>query len=94
VQITVTQRGFVWLEHPPYTSYANDKRPVLQRLAAESSAIGNYDDALQKPGSSFLWIGEYHHLDREEVAEFVKHLQTWLATGRLNSNVPPGPTSQ
>lgn len=86
--MTVTSpgdRGFRWLEHPPYPTDRNlrDTRPVMQRLASESSALGDYDDAYDRPGSSFLWIGEHHHLNREEVAEFVAHLTVWMSTGRL-----------
>ena len=54
------------------------------RLFQESSAKGDYEDSLDRPGSSFLWIGRNHHLNREEVAEFVKHLQRWLDTGSLS----------
>lgn len=72
-------RGFEVITHPKYDE--DDNTPV--RLVQQSSAIGSYDDSWDKPGSSFLWIGEHHHLNREEVAQLVEHLQSWLATGRL-----------
>ena len=71
-----TERGFVVVEHPVYVK--GDPR-----LIQESSACGDYEDAFEKPGSSFLWIGMDHHLNREEVAELVGRMQHWLATGRL-----------
>ena len=52
-------------------------------LMQESSAIGDYDDAMDRPGSSALWIGQDHHLSREQVADMVRRLQAWLADGRL-----------
>lgn len=56
--------------------------PRKGELVAESSFIGDYPDAWEKQGSSYLWIGD-HHLCREEVQELVGYLQMWLETGRL-----------
>ncbi len=53
------------------------------RLVQCSSVVGNYEDAMQRRGTSALWIGESHHLDREEVRVLVGHLQRWLETGAL-----------
>lgn len=53
------------------------------RLVQQSSAVGPYEDSLDKPGSSYLWIGRDHHLNREEVSELVDHLKSWLETGSL-----------
>lgn len=75
-----TERGFGFVVHDPYLPGADD--PV--RIVQESSAIGRYDDALDRPGSSYLWLGEAAHLDREEVAELVAFLQRWLVTGKLS----------
>lgn len=77
MELKQTSRGFDWIEHPAYSI------GEVKRLASQSSAIGDYDDSLDRPGSSFLWIGESHHLNREEVAEFVKYLQAWLKTGSM-----------
>ena len=55
----------------------------MERVIQESSAIGDYSDALDNPGSSFLWIGEDHHLNREQVDFLVKAMQHWLDHGRL-----------
>lgn len=53
------------------------------RLLTESTMIGEHEDSLTNPGSSYLWIGSTHHLDRDEVSELINHLQTWLETKRL-----------
>lgn len=77
--VTKSNRGFEQLKHAVYV-----ERPESDdRLAAASSVIGDYPDAFERPGTSALWIGQEHHLNREEVAEFVKHLNNWLETGRL-----------
>lgn len=78
MKVTISGRGFEFLTHPAYTPPNEDKR-----LASQSSAIGDYDDAMSRPGSSFLWIGDVHHLNREEVAQFIEYLKRWLATGYL-----------
>ena len=71
-------RGFRGLEQAEYI-----EQEKVSRVVQESSAVGDYEDSLEKPGSSFLWLGEKHHLDREEVAFLVEHLSYWLETGRL-----------
>ncbi len=78
MKVTKTDRGFEWIELPRYA-----EEDVISRLVSQSSLVGHYDDAFDRPGSSYLWIGEYHHLRREQVAEFVEHLQAWLKTGSL-----------
>lgn len=78
MKLTTTDRGFNLIEHPHHPPNGTSIR-----LVQESSAIGDYDDAMDKPGSSFLWIGADHHLNREAVARLVKAMQRWLDTGRL-----------
>jgi len=56
------------------------------RLVQESSAIGDYEDSSDLPGSSYLWVGQDHHLNREEVAELINRMQHWLETGRLKAD--------
>jgi len=76
-----SDRGFRYVEHPAYTENA-----APARLVGESSAVGDYDDSLSRPGSSFLFFGldaARHHLNREEVAELVQLLQHWLDHGQL-----------
>lgn len=73
-----SERGFIHIIH---LNHANE--PVEKRLISESSAIGDYDDSLRKPGSSYLWIGEDHHLNREEVKELIERMQYWLDHKRL-----------
>ena len=74
-----TGRGFVIVNHPKYAS----EPPTETRLIQESSAIGDYEDSLDKPGSSFLWVGNDHHLNREEIGELIARMNVWLKTGRL-----------
>jgi hypothetical protein len=71
-----TDRGFNFVVTSPNLE-------VRERVVQESSSVGEYDDALDRPGSSYLWVGPHHRLDREEVAALVTYLQCWLATGRL-----------
>lgn len=67
-----TDRGFEFVKD-------DDGNRVLQ----QSSSIGEYPDAFDKPGSSALWIGDSSH-NRESVQEVIKHLQHWLLTGSLD----------
>lgn len=78
MQVKETSRGFRVIEHPCYPQSGS-----VSRLVQESSAIGEYADAFEKPGSSYLYVGNNHHLTREEVAELVEHMRHWLETGRL-----------
>lgn len=53
-----------------------------------SSIVLNYEDALERPGTSALWIGadsaaEKMHLDREQVAGLIERLMQWLETGQF-----------
>jgi len=73
-----TERGFVVVTHAKYPPDGTETR-----LAQESSIVGDYDYAFDRPGSSALWIGENHHLNREEVAELILRLNHWLSKGRL-----------
>lgn len=79
MKIETTQRGFETINHK---CNLEDKPP--ERLVQQSSAIGDYEDAFDRPGSSFLWIGDNHHLNREEVTEFRDSLNRWLETGYLS----------
>jgi hypothetical protein len=38
------------------------------------------------PGSSFLWVGDDLHLNREEIEELVAVLEDWLEHKRLPVN--------
>lgn len=81
MKIQQTERGFTVVVSKRYREFPGEHT----RLVQESSAIGNYDDAVARPGSSFLWIGYDHHLDREEVAEMIAIMQRWLDTGTLKT---------
>ena len=81
MKIKKTMRGFLYVEHD---TYSND--PLPDRLIGESSAIGDYEDSLDIPGSSYLWIGStegVHHLNREQVKELIGLMQHWLDNKRL-----------
>lgn len=54
-----------------------------ETIVAESSGVGDYDDSLERPGSSFLWTFAVGQIDREEVAGLVTVLQHWLEHKRL-----------
>lgn len=74
-----TERGFIRVNHERYASEPTEEAVLI----AESSAIGGYDDSMELPGSSYLWIGEAHHLDREGVADMIRRMQHWLDHKRL-----------
>ena len=82
MKLRTTDRGFEILEHDVYTSQTTP--PEVSRVAQQSSAIGGYPDSFDKPGSSFLWIGENHHLNREEVAHLIVYLKRWVETGSMS----------
>lgn len=79
MKVTRTERGFEKIERVVYA----DDDATMARLVQASSAIGDYEDAFENPGSSYLWIGPVAHLNREEVAELIQHLQSWVSTGSL-----------
>lgn len=85
-------RGFDVLVHSEYPNNEQVAHPDYPnnmpqtRVVQQSSAIGDYEDSFDKPGSSYLWLGEKHHLNREEVAQVVEHLRHWLKTGWLDLN--------
>ncbi len=55
-----------------------------QNVIQESSGIGDYDNALDIPGSSLLWIGGGDfQFNREEVQELIEFMQHWLDNHRL-----------
>lgn len=78
---TVTHRGFIVVMHEKYPNNGEQTR-----LIQESSVIGDYDDSFDRPGSSYLWVGQDHHLNRGEVAELISQMRHWLDTGRLKED--------
>jgi hypothetical protein len=79
VEAIRTDRGFARVVHEKYQNTPGEMTILIQ----ESSAVGDYEDSWGNPGSSFLWVGEDHHLNREEVEELIKRMGYWLETGRL-----------
>ena len=78
MKLIETNRGFFAIEGNEYP-----ETEKVSRIIQESSAIGDYSDSFDKPGSSYLWVGNDHHLDREEVLQLVKYMNNWLNNGRL-----------
>ena len=78
MHVNRTERGFEQLVHPECVSPQD-----VSSIAAMSFAVGDYENSHSDPGSSYLWIGKDHHLNREEVAELIAHLQRWLDTGSM-----------
>lgn len=81
MNVTKTSRGFTFVTHKAYS----DQGKNLERLISESSVVGDYEDSYDNPGSSYLWVGDGFHLNREEVSELVKMMTNWLETGRLKT---------
>ena len=79
MRIYRTLGGFPGVEHQKYAAEEGE----MANLVEQSTMIGDYEDGLSCPGSSCLWIGSDHHLNREEVAKLVKRLQHWLDHGTL-----------
>lgn len=77
-----TERGFRLILHP---RYVEDQR--LERVVGESSAVGDYEDSWDNPGSSYLWLGEHIHLNREDVGVLIAVLKHWLEHKRLPSEI-------
>ncbi len=76
---TTTERGFQIITHD--ANLEKDGKDI--RLVQQSSAIDSSKEGMEQPGSSFLWIGKLHHLNREEVKELRDSLTHWLKTGKL-----------
>ena len=89
MKATKTSKGFVIVKHPIYTHDL-----INTRLVQESSAVGDYKDSSERPGSSYLWVGVDHHLDREEVKELVSRMEHWLENGRLKIDDDKGKDGQ
>lgn len=78
--VSSTSYGFRVVAHPVYSSSIGCESDVA-RLIQEDSAIGDCDYNI--PGSSYLWVGSKHRLDREEVRELVGLMSHWLEHKRL-----------
>ena len=83
MQITESKRGFQEIRHKIYPAGTEN---LDDRIVCESSAIGSYKNSFDKPGSSYLWIGQNHFLNREEVKQLVDYLNQWLRTGSFNAS--------
>lgn len=81
MKVELTERGFERIERASYGR--GDGKNVMLTLVQQSSAFKWHDDSINRPGESFLWIGEEHHLDKEEVRDLISHLQSWVDTGSL-----------
>lgn len=79
MRFTRTERGFGLVVHEGYPPEPGDE----SRLVQHSSIVLGYPDAFERPGTSALWVGNDHHLNREEVAQLRDRLTRWLETGSL-----------
>ena len=77
MKISSNNRGFRYILHPEYVD-----KTVESAIFQESSAIGDYEDSYEIPGSSYL-LFDAHHLNREEVGQVIELLQYWLENKRL-----------
>lgn len=79
MKIDKTNRGFQTLICGTYPEEGEGA------ITWQSSAIGDYDNSFDLPGSSYLWFGgeKKFHLNREEVQELIDHLQRWVDTGNF-----------
>lgn len=84
MKIETTERGFNYSKFKDH----NGRECSLQ----QSSAIGDYEDSWDRPGSSFVWLGVDEapeglgtrmHLDRRQVGEICRRLENWFETGSL-----------
>lgn len=80
MKVTNNGRGFEQITLPGYLPTDG-----IRLLVCQSSMIGQTQYAMDNPGSSFLWFGDWHHLHRHQVQELVQHLQSWLDTGSLKT---------
>ena len=82
-------RGFEIAEFSD--GYGDEGEESTDRCSIQqSSVIGDYPEAFNKPGSSYLWLGPdwsrqatRMHLRREQVKELVQRMQAWLDTGSI-----------
>lgn len=71
--------GFIYVLKEKYQNESGN----MTRLVGESSAVGDYEDSIERLGGRYLWVGGDHHLNREEVRELIVRMQYWLDKGRL-----------
>ncbi len=79
MEVKEDHRGFYIILEEKY----QNKPGEYTRLIQESSAIRDYEDSWDNPGSSYLWVGKDHHLNREQVKELIGYMQYWLDNKRL-----------
>lgn len=77
MRLTQSDRGFHFVMHP---LYSGERQGEEERLVSESSCVG---DGKGKPGSRCLWVGDNHHLSRDEVRQLERYIHRWLTTGTL-----------
>jgi hypothetical protein len=82
MKVTTSPNGF---ECVPCGSFQPNwfDDPKCLYVLRTSGAVGHYADSKERPGTSYLWVGNRFHLDREQVAELIAHLQAWLKTGHF-----------
>ena len=83
------------VEHTPRgfeVIYFDDHNNQACRLQ-QSSATGNREEDIERPGTSFVWLGaaDYSmHLNRQQAAAIAKLLSRWVATGSFECSGDSG----
>jgi len=54
MELSKTERGFPIVRCEPYPPGCKESDCLIKA----SSAIGDYEDSFDKPGSSYLWVGQ------------------------------------
>jgi len=80
-EVRKSSRGFQYVEFI-------DRHGMKCGLQQSSAICGEYDDAMDRPGTSYVWLGiegntDYPrmHLSRMDVAALIETLGRWLDTG-------------
>lgn len=83
MKVSKTHMGFEVIMMPEVIRMPDRLTGEVTRIVQQSSALGEAEDAIDRPGSSYLWLGESHHLDVDEVVSLIRNLENWVATGSL-----------
>ena len=79
MKIKKLKNNLFCLEHLVFEPDFYKDYPIQAVLLEESSK----SSLCHGTGSSFLWVGEHHLLNRAEVYKLIEHMQRWLVTGSL-----------
>ena len=74
------------VEHSAYPPSWVEHKLEDKRLVQESSVRADHKTQFNAPSAAYLWLGDNHHLDRDEVVNLISHLKRWVDTGTLKPN--------